>query len=79
MKDVDCPELAQPFGQQVKKQASDLYFGGTVTVETTGKDRHDRTLSHIILLVGNQEGRALVRQVFLGDIEHILKDETLGR
>jgi len=30
--DIDCPELAQAFGRQAKKQTSDLCFGKTVTV-----------------------------------------------
>ncbi len=59
--DIDCPELAQAFGRQAKKQTSDLCFGKTVIVKANGKDRYDRTLAHVILPDGKELNRELVQ------------------
>jgi len=44
---IDAPELGQPFGQASKKALSDLVFGKTVTLHTTGTDRYKRTLARV--------------------------------
>jgi len=41
---------------------SDLCFGNTVTVKSTGEDRYRRTLAHIVLPNGKELNRELVRQ-----------------
>jgi endonuclease YncB( thermonuclease family) len=79
LKDVDCPELAQPFGRQAKRQTSELCFGKTVTVKATGKDRYDRTLAHIDLPDGNELNRELVRRGYAWWYREYSKDETLGQ
>ena len=44
--DIDCPELAQAFGRQAKKQTSDLCFGKSAALETTSNRRRcDRNQS----------------------------------
>jgi len=60
LRDADCPELAQPFDRQAKKQTSDLCFGETVTVEAIGKDSSGRALAYINLSDGNEVGRGVV-------------------
>jgi len=79
LKDIDCPELAQPFGRQAKKQTSELCFGTTVTVKATGKDRYDRTLAHIDLPDGHELNRELVRRGYAWWYRKYSKDETLGQ
>jgi endonuclease YncB( thermonuclease family) len=44
---IDAPELGQPFGQASKRALSDLVFGKTVTLHTTGTDRYKRTLARV--------------------------------
>ena len=76
---IDCPELAQPFGRQAKRQTSELCFGKTVTVKATGKDRYDRTLAHIDLPDGNELNRELVRRGYAWWYREYSKDETFGQ
>ena len=77
--DIDCPELAQAFGRQAKKQTSDLCFGKTVTVKATGKDRYDRTLAHVILPNGKELNRELVRSGLAWWYRKYSDDESLGK
>jgi len=76
--DIDCPELAQAFGRQAKKQTSDLCFGKAVTVKTNGKDKYDRTLAHIILPNGKELNRELVRSGSAWWYRKYSDDESLG-
>ncbi len=47
--DIDCPEKSQPFGNNAKQYASDLCFGKTVTVTSSGKrDRYGRIVGTIV-------------------------------
>ena len=59
---IDCPELGQPFGRNVKQSANDLAFGKTVTVQPTGTDKYGRTLANVILPDGRNLSQELVRQ-----------------
>ncbi len=79
LRDIDCPELDQPFGRQAKKLSVDLCFGETVTVQADGKDKYDRTLAHIILADGNELNRELVRRGYAWWYRKYSSDETLGR
>ncbi|MEO2014839.1 MAG: thermonuclease family protein [Fuerstiella sp.] len=78
LQDIDCPELAQAFGRQAKKQTSDLCFGKTVTVKATGKDRYDRTLAHVVLPNGKELNRELVQAGFAWWYRKYSKDKSLG-
>ena len=79
LKDVNCLELARPFGRQAKKQTSVLCSGKTVTVEVTGKDNDDRRLAYINLSDGNELGRELVPRGYAWWYRPYANDETLGR
>lgn len=59
---IDCPEKAQAFGQRAKQAASALVFAKTVTVETHGHDKYQRTVGTIILSDGTHVNRELVAQ-----------------
>ena len=78
LQDIDCPELAQAFGRQAKKQTSDLCFGKTVSVNATGKDQYDRTLAHVILPDGKELNRELVQAGFAWWYRKYSKDKSLG-
>ena len=41
---IQCPEEAQPFGQEAKEFASDMIYGKSVEVETVETDRSGRTV-----------------------------------
>ena len=50
LRDIDCPEADQPFGQQARQHTSTLCLSKTVTVNATGQDRRGRTLAFVTLL-----------------------------
>lgn len=50
---IDCPEKAQPFGQNAKQSLSNLVFGRSVNVEWQKLDRYERIVGKV--LVGGQD------------------------
>ena len=44
---IDTPELGQPFGNNAKQALSQMVFGRSVTISSTGKDRYGRTLGTV--------------------------------
>jgi micrococcal nuclease len=46
---IDCPEKGQAFRKRAKQATSDLAFRKTVTVQTYGKDKYERTIGDVIL------------------------------
>ncbi len=46
---IDAPEKKMPFGQQSKRNLSDLIFHKQVTVEYHKKDRYSRTVGKIMV------------------------------
>lgn len=47
--EIDAPEKDQPYGQNSKKQLSDLVFGKDVSVEWEKADKYKRTLGRVFL------------------------------
>jgi micrococcal nuclease len=60
LRDIDCPESEQPYGQQAKQQTSTLCLRKAVTVNATGQDRYGRTLAFVTLPNCKQLNRDLV-------------------
>lgn len=46
---IDCPEKAQPFGQNAKQSLSDLVFGRSVNVEWQKLDRYERIVGKVVV------------------------------
>lgn len=46
---IDCPEKAQPFGQNAKESLSDIVFGRTVNVEWQKLDRYGRIVGKVLV------------------------------
>jgi len=44
---IDCPESKQEYGQRAKQATSDLCFGKSVRVVSSGQDRYGRTLAFV--------------------------------
>jgi micrococcal nuclease len=59
---VDCPELAQDFGQDAKKFTDDACYGKVVNVEEKGQDSRGRTIGVVLLPNGINLNRELVKQ-----------------
>lgn len=57
---VDCPELAQAFGQRAKQRTSDLVFGRDVRVTIVDHDRYGRLVVQVEV-DGRDLGEALIQ------------------
>lgn len=44
---IDTPERGQPYGTKAKQALSDMVFGQSVTIESSGKDCYGRTLETV--------------------------------
>ncbi len=51
---LDCPELAQPFGENAKEFTSNLCFGKIIMYRMLGIDRFDRTIAAVFLEDGKE-------------------------
>jgi endonuclease YncB( thermonuclease family) len=47
LKDIDAPELGQPFGRSSRQSLSDLCFGKTAAIEVGGRDRYKRAIAQV--------------------------------
>jgi endonuclease YncB( thermonuclease family) len=51
LKDIDAPELGQPFGRNSRQSLSDLCFGKIASIEIGGRDRYQRAIAHVTCAV----------------------------
>ena len=76
--DIDSPEKSQPFGNNAKQYASDLCFGKTVTVISTGKrDRYGRVIGTVITSEGVNVNEQLVRTGYAWHYKAYSKNKEL--
>ena len=62
LKDIDCPELKQPFGKQAK-QAVAAYMGNRdVVVRGLTRDKQGRLSAEVLLQDGRNVGRELLKE-----------------
>lgn len=47
LRDIDAPELGQPFGQNARRSLSELCFGKQAVLEPSGRDRYRRVLARV--------------------------------
>lgn len=58
---IDTPERGQPFGTKAKEALSNMVFGQSVTVESSGKDRYGRTLGTLFTNEKSNVNATLIR------------------
>jgi endonuclease YncB( thermonuclease family) len=58
---IDCPELAQPFGENAKEFTSNLCFGKIIMYRMVGIDRFDRTIATVFLEDGKELNLAILK------------------
>jgi micrococcal nuclease len=58
---IDTPERGQPFGTRAKQALSGKVFGKTISLNSSGEDRYERTLGEI-MLDGSSINEWLVRE-----------------
>jgi endonuclease YncB( thermonuclease family) len=62
LKDIDCPELKQPYGKEAK-QAIAAYVGNRdVVVQGLTRDKQGRVSAEVLLQDGRNVGRELLRE-----------------
>lgn len=59
---IDCPELAQPFGEEARKFTDDRCFKKNVTIDEKGHDSRGRLIAVVTLSDGTQLNQELVKQ-----------------
>lgn len=76
--DIDCPERQQPFGNNAKQYASELCFGKTVKVRSTGKrDRYKRVVGVVTTPEGLNVNKEMLRAGFAWHYKYHSQNDTL--
>lgn len=77
--EIDCPEKSQAFGKNAKQYASDLCFGKTVTVVSTGKrDRYKRVVGTIITADSVNVNREMIKAGYAWHYKQYSKSKELS-
>lgn len=76
--EIDCPEKQQPFGNNARQYASDLCFGQTVKVTSTGKrDRYKRVVGTITTQEDVNVNKEMVKAGLAWHYKRYSKNDTL--
>ena len=62
LKDIDCPELKQPYGKQAKHAIAAYLGNREVVVRALKRDRDGRTTAEILLQDGRNVGHELLKE-----------------
>ena len=78
LKDIDCPQLKQPYGKQAR-HATAAYVGNReVIIQTLHRDRHGRSTAEVFLPDGRNVGRELVKEGLAWSQRSTSGDRTLA-
>jgi len=77
--EIDCPEMAQPFGPQAKDFVERLVLHQVVTLHIAGQDRYGRIIADVRFGSGHSLNEALVLLGFAWWYEKYSDNEDLGR
>lgn len=90
LKDIDCPELKQPYGKQAKHVTAAYIGNRDIVVRALTRDKQGRTSAEVLLPNGQNVGRELVKEGLawwrrsgssdssLGDLEELARAERKG-
>ena len=90
LKDIDCPELKQPYGKQAKHATAAFVGNRDIVVRALTRDNRGRTSAEVLLPDGQNVGRELVKEGLawwqgsgsgdrsLRDLEELAKAEHKG-
>ena len=62
LKDIDCPELTQPYGKQAKRAIAAYVGNRDVVVRALKRDRNGRATAEILLQDGRNVGHELLKE-----------------
>ena len=90
LKDIDCPDLKQPYGKQAKHVTAAYVGNRDVVVRALTRDKQGRMSAEVLLPNGQNVGRQLVKEGLawwqragssdpsLGDLEELARAEHRG-
>jgi endonuclease YncB( thermonuclease family) len=90
LKNIDCPELKQPYGKQATRTTLAYIGGREVVIHGLQRDRQGRTTADVLLQDGRNIGHELVKEGLawarqettegrrLGEIEQLARAEHKG-
>lgn len=90
LKDIDCPELQQPYGKQAQRVTAAFVGNRDVVIRALTRDKQGRTSAEVLLPNGPNVGRELVKEglawwrrsgsddLSLGDLEELARAEHRG-
>ena len=90
LKDIDCPELKQPYGKQAKHATAAFVGNRDIVVRALTRDKRGRTSAEVLLPDGQNVGRELVKEglawwqrsgsgdLSIGDLEELARAEHKG-
>lgn len=90
LRDVDCPELKQPYGKQAKNATAAYVGNREVVVRALKRDRQGRTTAEVVLQDGRNVAHELLKEGLawwqksssgdrsLGDLEELARAEGKG-
>lgn len=90
LKDIDCPELKQPYGKLAKRTTTAYIGGREVVVRGLQRNRQGRTTAEVVLPDGRNVGHELIKEGLawargetaegrrLGEIEQLARAEAKG-
>jgi len=90
LKDVDCPELKQPYGKQAKRAMAAYVGNRDVVVRALKRDRQGRTTGDVVLHDGRNVAHELIKEGLawwkkssssdpsLGNLEELARAEGKG-
>jgi micrococcal nuclease len=90
LKDIDCPDLKQPYGKQAKHVTAAYVGNRDVVVRALTRDKQGRMSAEVLLPNGPNVGRELVKEGLawwqragssdpsLGDLEELARAEHRG-
>jgi len=78
LKNIDCPELKQPYGKQAKRVTTAFVGNREVVVRSLKRDRHGRTTAEVVLQDGRNIAHELLKEGLAWSRPQASEDRSLG-
>ena len=78
LKDIDCPDLKQPYGKQAKHVTAAFVGNREVVVRALMRDKQGRTTAEVLLEGGRNVGHELVKEGLAWSRPDRSQDQNLG-
>lgn len=78
LKDIDCPELKQPYGKQAKRVTAAYVGNREVVVRALKRDRRGRTTAEVVLQDGRNIAHELLKEGLAWSRPGASEDRSIG-